>query len=346
MKTQTVQNVTLTDVIAAQARIGAAIIRTPCEIAMGLSELTGSTVWCKREYLQRTGSFKERGARSALSLLSWSEARRGVVAASAGNHALGLAWHGRQLGIPVTVVVPRKAAQVKVARCRELGAHVVLHGESFDESRDFALQLSEEWGLAFVPPYDDVRVIAGQGTLALDVVAQVPNFDAIVVPVGGGGLLAGVVAVLRALKPEVQVIGVEPENAACFSQALHHGGPVRVRTSSTLADGLAVAEAGRLTYANAAPWVDDLVTVSESELAAAIAALNEQDGVVVEGAGAAPLAALLSGKLPYLSDKRVVLPLSGGNIDPQVHKRVLAESRSYVPSRLVQHGLPVEMHTR
>ncbi|MGV3757109.1 MAG: pyridoxal-phosphate dependent enzyme, partial [Verrucomicrobiota bacterium] len=186
MKTQTAQNISLTDVIAAQARIGGAIVRTPCELSMGLSELTGSTVWCKREYLQRTGSFKERGARSGLSLLRRDEARRGVIAASAGNHALGLAWHGRQLDIPVTVVVPRNASQVKVSKCRQLGAHVVLHGESFDETRAYALELSEEWGLAYLPPFDDVNVIAGQGTLALELLEQVPDFDAVVVPVGGG----------------------------------------------------------------------------------------------------------------------------------------------------------------
>jgi len=327
MKTQTAQNISLTDVIAAQARIGGAIVRTPCERSMGLSELTGSTVWCKREYLQRTGSFKERGARSALSLLPRDEARRGVIAASAGNHALGLAWHGKQLGIPVTVVVPRNATQVKVAKCRQLGAHVVLHGESFDETRAYALELSEEWGLAYLPPFDDVRVIAGQGTLALELLEQVPDFDVVIVPVGGGGLLAGVLTVLRSLRPEVQVIGVEPENAACFTKALQHGGPVKVKTSATLADGLAVAEAGRVTYANAAPWVDDVVTVSEEELGEAIAVLAREEGAVVEGAGAAGLAALLSGKVPSLSGKRVVLPLTGGNIDAQVHARVVGEYR-------------------
>lgn len=328
MKTPKAQNVSLTDVIAAQARIGGAIVRTPCERSMGLSELTGSEVWCKREYLQRTGSFKERGARSALSLLERSKARRGVIAASAGNHALGLAWHGRQLGIPVTVVVPRSAPQVKVQRCRQLGAHVVLHGDSFDEARSYALSLAEEWGLEFVPPYDDARVIAGQGTLALELLGQVGEFDAVVVPVGGGGLLAGVVTVLRALRPNVQVIGVEPEHAACFSQALQQGGPVKVKTSATLADGLAVAEAGKLTYSQAVSWVDDVVTVNEGELSEAIAALAEVDGAVVEGAGAAPLAALLSGKLPSLTGKRVVLPLTGGNIDAQVHVRVVETYRS------------------
>jgi threonine dehydratase len=323
MKTQKAQNISLTDVIAAQARIGGAIVRTPCELSMGLSELTGSTVWCKREYRQRTGSFKERGARAALSVLSRDVARRGVIAASAGNHALGLAWHGRQLGIPVTVVVPRSAPQVKVAKCRQLGAHVVLHGETFDETRAFAFALSAEWGLEYIPPYDDERVIAGQGTLALELLGQVPDFDAVIVPVGGGGLLAGVVTVLRALKPGVQVIGVEPENAACFSSALQAGGPVRVKTTTTLADGLAVAEAGGVTYAHAAHRVDEVVTVNEAELGEAIATLAEVDGAVVEGAGAAPLAALLSGKLSSLAGKRVVLPLTGGNIDAQVHARVV-----------------------
>lgn len=328
MKTKETQHISLTDVVAAQARIGAAIIRTPCERSTGLSELTGSEVWCKREYLQCTGSFKERGALSALSLLTSVEAKRGVVAASAGNHALGLAWHGRRLGIPVTVVVPQSAPQVKVKRCRELGASVVLHGETFDETRSHALALSLERSLVHVHPFDDPRVIAGQGTLALELLGQVPDLDAVVVPVGGGGLLAGVVTVLRSLRPKVRVIGVEPENAACFSAAFRCGQPVRVSTRSSLADGLAVAEAGRTTFANAVRYVDEVVTVTEAELGEAIATLAEVEGAVVEGAGAASLAALLSGKLPSLVGKRVVLPLTGGNIDATVHQQLVANFQS------------------
>src|SRR5215510_10920127 len=194
-------------------RIDGSIFRTPCTNSTGLSELTGSQIFCKREYVQATGSFKERGARNALSLLPNHAARRGVIAASAGNHALGLAWHGRALGIPVRVVMPASAAEVKVSRCRALGARVILHGSSFEEARTHAVQLALKQGLIEIHPFDDPSVIAGQGTVALDIREQVPEVEVIVVPVGGGGLLAGVATVLRELKPAVKIIGVQPENS-------------------------------------------------------------------------------------------------------------------------------------
>lgn len=323
MKPPIANTVSHTDVLTAQARISGVIVRTPCEFSPALSDLTASRIWCKQEYRQRTGSFKERGACNALHSLSPQIAQRGVVAASAGNHALGLAWHGRTLGIPVTVVVPRSAPQVKVAKCQALGARVVLHGETFDETVAFALALAKAENLTCIPPFDDATVIAGQGTLALEFLEQVPDVEAVVVPVGGGGLLAGVVTVLRTLRPDVQIIGVEPENAANFSAAVRAKKPVRVSTQATLADGLAVAEIGRLTYSVAADWVDRVVTVSEEELGEAIAALAVVERAVVEGAGAAGLAALLSGKLPELTGKRVVLPLTGGNINPVVHQQIV-----------------------
>ena len=315
--------VTLSEIVAARARLNGMIVRTACAESAALSELTGARIFCKQEFLQRTGSFKERGARNALAQLTPEQARRGVIAASAGNHALGLAWHGRSLGVPVTVVMPRFAPLVKVARCRQFGATVVLHGDAFDEARQEANRLAAERELTYIHPFDDPQVIAGQGTLAFELLEQVPEAEAVIVPVGGGGLLAGVATVLSALKPELQVIGVEPENAACFAAGLAAGGPVRVATRATLADGLAVAEAGRNTLAIAQPLVHRLVQVEEESLALAMLRLAELEKCIIEGAGAAGLAALLGGHLPDLAGRRVVLLLTGGNIDPLAHSRVI-----------------------
>ena len=323
MKKPSETTVSLSEIVAARARLNGAINYTQCTASAALSELTGARIFCKQEFLQRTGSFKERGARNALSLLSAEQARRGVIAASAGNHALGLAWHGRALGIRVTVVMPRFAPLVKVARCRQFGATVVLHGDTFDEARSEADRLATEQQLTYIHPFDDPAVIAGQGTLAFEILEQVPDVEAVLVPVGGGGLLAGVATVFHALKPDLQIIGVEPANAACFTAGLAAQAPVRVPTRFTLADGLAVAEAGQHTLAIARPLVHRMVQVPEEAFALAILRLAELEKCIVEGAGAAGLAAILNGQLPELADKKVVLLLTGGNIDPLVHSRVI-----------------------
>jgi len=315
--------VSLSEIVAARSRLNGSILRTACVESPALSELTGAHVFCKQEHLQRTGSFKERGARNALAQLPSAQAKAGVVAASAGNHALGLAWHGRQLGIPVTVVMPRFAPVVKVARCRQFGASVVLHGDTFDEARTEADRLTRERELAYIHPFDDPHVIAGQGTLAFEILEQVPDAEAILVPVGGGGLLAGIATVLHALKPELQIIGVEPANAACFAAGLSTEGPVRVPTRFTLADGLAVAEAGRHTLAIVRSRVRHMVQVGEEHLALAMLRMAEMEKCIIEGAGAAGLAALLSGRVPELRGRRVVTLLTGGNIDPLAHSRVI-----------------------
>jgi threonine dehydratase len=323
MKTDSLSEVSLSQIVEARSRLNGAIVRTPCTESAALSELIGARVFCKQEHLQRTGSFKERGARNALAQLTPEQARLGAIAASAGNHALGLAWHGRSLGVPVTVVMPRFAPLVKVARCRQFGATVVLHGDSFEESRNEAGRLAEERKLTYIHPFDDTQVIAGQGTLAFEILEQVPDAEAILVPVGGGGLLAGVATVLQALKPSLQIIGVEPANAACFAAGLAADAPVRVSTRFTLADGLAVAEAGRHTLAIVASLRYRMVTVEEEALALAMLRLAELEKCVIEGAGAAGLAALLGGGLPELQGRQVVLVLSGGNIDPLAHSRVI-----------------------
>lgn len=311
----------LSDVVAARDRLAHGLRVTPCVRSTPLQAFSGRTIWLKRDDLQRTGSFKERGARHALLTLTEAERTRGVVAASAGNHALGLAYHGAQLGVPVTVVVPATAPEVKVARCRSLGATVVVHGASFEAAQAHAVALAGERGATLVHPFDDPRVIAGQGTMALEILEQVPHFDTIVVPVGGGGLLAGVATVIKAVRPDVRVIAVEPENAAGFSAAWRSGGPVTELPRRTLADGLAVAKVGAVTFAAAVARVDAVVSVTEQELGAAMAVLARRCGAVVEGAGAAGLAAVLAGKV---DGRAIVLPVGGRNVDPQVHADVLA----------------------
>ena len=315
--------ISLDDVLAARERIRGGIYESPCVDSIPLSQLTGAHVWCKLDYLQRTGSFKERGARNALLKLSPEQRRRGVVAASAGNHALGIAYHGSLLGIPVTVVMPRFAALIKVTNCRQLGARVELHGNDVIDARTRAVELAQAEGLAFIHPFDNEDVIAGQGTMALEILEQAPGVEAVVVPVGGAGLIAGMGAVFKTRAPHVRVIGVEPEHAASLTAALAEGTPVTVSLESTLADGLAVARVGEASFALARKVVDRVVTVDEAAIALAILRLIELEKSVVEGGGAAPLAAFLAGKLDDLKGRTVVLTLCGGNIDTNMLGRVL-----------------------
>ncbi|MCC7326206.1 MAG: threonine ammonia-lyase [Burkholderiales bacterium] len=313
----------LADIEAARRRIAGGIYESPCVESIPLSKLTGAHIRCKLDYLQRTGSFKERGARNALLLLSDEQRKRGVIAASAGNHAQGVAYHGSLLGVPVTVVMPKFAALIKVTNCRQLGARVILQGSDLSEARVQAEDLAQSEGLTFIHPFDDANVIAGQGTMALEILEQAGDLDAIVVPVGGGGLLSGIGTVMKALRPSVRVIGVEPEHAACLTAALAAGHPVAVPLLPTLADGLAVPLLGTQPFAMLRRVVDQVVTVDEASIALAILRLIELEKSVVEGAGAAPLAALLSGKLDALKGKRVVLALCGGNIDLTILDRVI-----------------------
>jgi threonine dehydratase len=314
---------TLADIEAARARIRGGIYESPCVESIPLSQLTGAHVYCKLDYLQRTGSFKERGARNALLQLPDTQRARGVIAASAGNHALGVAYHSALLGIPATVVMPKFAPLIKVSNCRQLGATVQLHGADLSEARVEAEAIAARDGLTFIHPFDNAHVMAGQGTIALEILEQTPGVQAIVAPVGGGGLLAGIGTVVDALKPDVLVVGVEPVNAACLTAALAAGHPVPVILSSTLADGLAVAQAGALPFGVLRRVVDQVVTVDEAAIALAVLRLIELEKSVVEGAGAAPLAAFLAGKLDTLKGKEVVLVLCGGNIDLTILDRVI-----------------------
>ncbi len=321
-------SVTYEDILAARERIAGTVEHTPCVASVPLSELCGCEVYCKLEYLQRTGSFKERGARNALTQLL-RQGSKGVISASAGNHALGLAYHGRQLGLPVTVVMPRHAPLVKVATCRRLGAQVVRHGNSFADAYAKAQELAAAEKLTYVHGYDDPAVIAGQGTVGLEILEQVPDPDAVVIPVGGGGLIAGAALAIKSLRPQTQVIGVEPAASAGFTAALAAGRPVPITTTATLADGLAVGQVGANAFAVARPHVDRVVEVSEQQLALAILRLLELEKAVVEGAGASTLAALLAGRLPELAGKRVVLLLAGGNIDPAVLANVIEKGLAF-----------------
>ena len=307
---------------AARERIDDVIYHSPCPYSLNLSRLCGCEIYCKLDHLQVTGSFKERGARNKLKLLSEQERRAGVIAVSAGNHGLGLAYHGRDLGIPVTVVMPRWAPLVKVSNCRSFGATVILHGEAYDEAKKYALQLAEQKGLIYVPGFDDPAIISGQGTMGLEILEDVPDVDAVIVPIGGGGLISGVGVAIKALRPQVRIIGVEAQNAPTMYESLKAGQVVRIPTKPTLADGLAIAEAGKLCLELTKEVVEQIFLVDEVQIATSVLRLLELEKTVVEGAGAVPLAAAMNKSLK-LAGKKVVLCLCGGNIDVHLIARVI-----------------------
>ena len=317
--------VSLSDIRAAQRRIADGVIVTPCPESIPLSEITGARIVCKLDNFQRTGSFKERGARNALLRLDPDRRRRGVVAASAGNHALGLAYHGKLLGIPVTVVMPDYAPLIKITSCQKLGARVLIRGLDFAEARAAADQLVGAEGLTYIHGFDDPAIIAGQGTLGLELLRQVPDLDAIVCPIGGGGLIAGVAVAVKSLRPRVRIIGVESTATGNFAAALRAGKPVRVPRRATLADGLATLTVGANAFALARARVDEVVSVGEDAIALAILRMLELEKTVVEGAAATPLAAMMAGRLPQLAGRRVALVVCGGNIDPAILSRVIEQ---------------------
>ena len=311
------------DIEAARERIKGAVFYSPCSPSIPLSEITGMEIYCKLDNLQRTGSFKERGARNALAQLPVEQQKRGVIAASAGNHAQALAYQGKLLGIPATVVMPKFAPLIKVSNCQKLGANVVLRGRDFGEAKAHAHEIAGREGLAYVDGYDDPAIIAGQGTMGLEIMEQVPDIDVAIIPVGGGGLLAGVALALKTLRPQVKIVAVEAENAASFSAALEAGKPTRIALYPTLADGLAIPQVGTNAFEIARPLVDKAVLVTEELIAIAILRIVELEKGVVEGAAATTLAACLAGKAEEFAGKKCVLLLCGGNIDPNVLSRVI-----------------------
>src|SRR5450755_3331908 len=314
---------TFADIQQAAGRIKGAVCESPCSQSIPLSDLTGMEIYCKLDNLQRTGSFKERGARNALKQLTDEQQKRGVIAASAGNHAQALAYQGKLLGIPATVVMPKFAPLIKVNNCQKLGATVVLHGKDFGEAKAHGHEIAKEKGFAYIDGYDDPAIIAGQGTMGLEIIEQVPDLDAVIIPVGGAGLLAGVSLAVKTLRPKTKIVAVEAENVASFSAALEAGKPTKIAMHPTLADGLAIPQVGSNAFEIAKPLVDLTITVPEEQIALAILRLVELEKSVVEGAAATPLAACMFGKLKELAGKRVVLLLCGGNIDPNVLSRVI-----------------------
>jgi threonine dehydratase len=315
--------VTFQDVQAALGRIRDRIYLSPCARSETLSRLTGTDAWLKLENLQMTGAYKERGALNKLLLLPEADRQRGLITASAGNHAQAVAYHAGRLGVKATIVMPEATPIMKVANTRAHGARVILHGANYDEAYAEARRLEQVERLTFVHPFDDPAVIAGQGTIALEVLEQEPGLDAIVVPIGGGGLASGVATAAKALKPAIRVIGVETEVLPCMLQAVEAGRPVTLEPATTIADGIAVKRAGDLTFELVRRYVDEIVTVSEEEISSAILYLLEREKTVVEGAGAVGVAALLQRKIRGLEGKKTVSIVSGGNIDVNLVARVI-----------------------
>ena len=314
------QTLTIDDIRAAAARIKGAVINTAMDYSRTLSAITGADIWLKFENLQFTAAYKERGALNAMLLMDENKAKRGVIAASAGNHAQGLSYHGKRLGIPVTIVMPRTTPVVKVQQTEAVGGTVVLHGETFDDAYAHARELEFELGLTFVHPFDDPHVAAGQGTVALEMLEQVPDLDMLVIPIGGGGLATGMGTAARAIKPGIGLIGVEAQLFPSMynrlkSADLPCGG-------DTLAEGIAVKEPGAFTSRMLKGLLDDVVLVSEASLEGAVSLLLQIEKTVAEGAGAAGLAAVLA--YPQLfKGRKVGIPICGGNIDTRLLANVL-----------------------
>jgi threonine dehydratase len=311
---------TLADVRAAAERISGQVVRTPTLYSKTLSNITGADIWLKFENLQFTAAYKERGALNALLQLTEEQRSRGVIAASAGNHAQGLSYHGTRLGMPVTIVMPRTTPTVKVMQTESVGGKVVLEGETFDEAYAHARKLEGELGLTFVHPFDDPRVAAGQGTVALEMLEDAPEIETLVVPIGGGGLLSGMGTAARGIKPGIGLVGVQAQLFPSMYARLKHldlpcGG-------DTLAEGIAVKEPGEFTSKVLASIVDDVVLVSEAALESAVAVLLQIEKTVVEGAGAAGLAAVMTHKKRF-AGRKVGIVLCGGNIDTRLLANVL-----------------------
>src|SRR5579864_5787295 len=305
---------------AAAARLAGHIERTPCRHSRTLSEITGAEVWVKFENLQFTASYKERGALNRLLQLTDEEKARGVIAASAGNHAQGLAYHGERLGVPVTIVMPRGTPFVKVQQTRDFGATVVIDGDTYDAANAHALQLGEERGLTFVHPFDDLDVMAGQGGVALEMLEDAPDLEVLPVPIGGGGLISGVATAAKAVKPDIHIIGVEPAMYPSFTARMR--GVNAPYNGQTIAEGIAVKEVGKLTYQVARPLIDEVLLLEEPFIERAVALYCNVEKTVTEGAGAAALAALLAFPERFRG-KKCGLIITGGNIDPRLLASVL-----------------------
>ncbi|CAG9565538.1 unnamed protein product [Danaus chrysippus] len=333
------QIITFEDVSAAAYRIQSGIIKTPC-VKSHMSSIFGMDIYLKNDFLQHTGSFKERGARNALLLLSSEAKSRGVISASLGNHSQGLSYHAQQLNIPATVVMPNVAPIMKIQNCRSYGANVVIHGHDMKEAKYHAMMLAKERGLTYINGYDHPHIMAGQGTVGLEILEQVPDVDAVIVPVGGGGLLAGVATAIKNMKPHVLIYGAETEKCPSMKMAVKHEQPVCVNIRSTLADGLAVPTVGYNAFKTSKRLMDRMITVNEDWIARAILRLVEQEKYVVEGGGAVGVAVIMAGLVPELIGKKVVCILSGGNIDTTILGRCLERGLA-AEQRLVKFKVTV-----
>jgi threonine dehydratase len=310
----------LADVRAAAQRINGAVVRTDCDYSRTLSQITGAEIWLKFENLQFTSSYKERGALNAMLHLTEAQRSNGVIAASAGNHAQGLSYHGTRLGIAVTIVMPKTTPSVKIMQTEAVGGKVVLHGETFDDAYAHARELEGELGLTFIHPFDELLVAAGQGTVALEMLEDVPELDMLVIPVGGGGLASGMGTAARGIKPGIGLIGVEAELFPSMYNRLK--GTQYPCAGDTLAEGIAVKEPGVFTSQVLAGLLDEFLLVSEGQLESAVALLLQIEKTVVEGAGAAGLAAVMAHPEQF-KGRKVGVVLTGGNIDTRLLANVL-----------------------
>lgn len=325
----------------AAQRIRDGVIETPCTRTRAFRDLAPGNHYLKLESLQRTGSFKDRGALNRMLRLTEAERARGVVTASAGNHAQAVAYHGGRLGISVTVVMPETAPLIKVTNTRGYGADVIQVGTILDDAAAEVQRLAAEEELSIIHAFDDEDVIAGQGTMGLEILEQVPDVSVVVVPVGGGGMISGIACAIKEIKPDVRIIGVEADAAASAKASRDAGEVVKIAASDTLADGIATKRIGEITYPLIERYVDELVSVGEEEIAAAILLLIEREKTVAEGAGAVGLAALMTGSVTLSETDRAVLLLSGGNIDINMISRIIDRGLVF-DGRLVRLAITVK----
>ncbi len=308
---------------AAYERVRSHVIQTPCTPSEAFGEIFGGRAWFKFENLQRTGSFKERGALNRILAIPEEDRPRGVVAASAGNHAQGVAYHAVRLGLAATIVMPERTPLIKVSSTERLGAEVVLHGTSYDDAMEEALRRHHATGATLIHAFDDEYISAGQGTIGIELLEQCPEMDVLVVPVGGGGLIGGIALAVKSVRPEVRVVGVEAETLPAALRARQAGKIVAVEPGETIADGIAIRRVGDVNFPILEQWVDDLVTVSEEEIASAVLLLLEREKTVAEPAAAVTLAAVLGGQVGPIAGRNVVMVLSGGNIDVNLLSRII-----------------------
>ena len=340
--------VTIEDINKAYERLKLTVKRTPIDESRTISERTGGKVFLKAENLQKTGAFKIRGAFNKIINLTEDERAKGVIAASAGNHAQGVALAASSAGIDSTIVMPEGAPVAKVKATKGYGADVILSGQNYDESYKTALKLQRERDLVFVHAFDDPYIIAGQGTIALEILEELPETEFIIVPIGGGGLISGIAAAAKSLKPSIKIIGVQAEGSASTYEARKRDEIVELESVCTIADGIAVKRTGELTFSMIQKYVDDIITVNDEEIAHAILTLLERSKFVVEGAGAVGAAALIYNKID-IQGRNAVVVISGGNIDANVISRIiekgLVQSGRYIRLTTIIEDRPGTLHT-